>query len=185
MKQRDPHYPGAALAAGKKVTPDALQLLMQEHAQVMFYFEAYEAAGPLGRDRLERMICISLLAHMAMEEDILYPAALSLTAEAELVGDSYDDHDEAKELLTRLATGALDQVARLSLMQELKRAIEEHIDTEENELFPRLREEGLDGAAIGMAMARRRAEALSALTGKPIALGPNAVSHTEDVNVAG
>jgi hemerythrin superfamily protein len=167
---RDPIYPGAALAAGKKVGPDAINLLIQDHRQVMAYFEAYETADEAVRGELERVIGINLLAHMAIEEEIFYPSAQDLSGDEELVGASYDDHEEAKQMLERLSS-TLDAEERLVLMRELKQAILAHVDTEENELFPRLREAGLDGVSIGLAMAARRPEALSALTGKPIPFG--------------
>src|SRR5690554_4387042 len=99
IEPRDPVFPGAAVMAGKKVPPDAIDLLTQDHRVVMFYFEAYERGSDAERLELERLIAINLLAHMALEEEIFYPAALGMTDEEELVAESYDEHEEAKQVL--------------------------------------------------------------------------------------
>jgi iron-sulfur cluster repair protein YtfE (RIC family) len=178
IEPRDPVFPGAAVMAGKKVAPDAINLLMQDHRKVMFYFGAYDAADDADRRELERLIAINLLAHMALEEEIFYPAALGETGDEELVGESYDDHEEAKQLLRRLAEPSLGPEERLQIVRELKLAIQEHVETEETELFPKLREAGFDGVGVGKAMAARQPEAVAALTGKPLPFGEGA--ETED-----
>lgn len=178
IEPRDPIFPGAAVMAGKKVAPDAINLLVQDHGKVMFYFNAYEAASDAERQDLERLIAINLLAHMALEEEIFYPAALGEIEDEELVGESYDDHEEAKQLLRRLAEPSLDSEERLQIVRELKLAIQEHVDTEETELFPKLREAGFDAVSVGKAMAVRQPEAVAALAGKPLPFGEGA--ETED-----
>lgn len=178
IKPSDPVFPGAAVLTGKKIAPDAINLLMQDHRQALYYFEAYETADDMKRAELGRLIAINLLAHMALEEEIFYPAALGETEDEELVGESYDDHEEAKQLLRQLAEPSLDADGRLQLVRELKLAIQEHIDTEERELFPKLREAGFDAISVGKAMAARQPEVVAALTGKALPFGEWA--ETED-----
>jgi iron-sulfur cluster repair protein YtfE (RIC family) len=184
IEPRDPVFPGAAVMAGKKVPPDAIDLLVQDHRKVMYYFDAYELANDVERLKLERLIAINLLVHMALEEEIFYPAALGETDDEELVGEAYEDHEEARQVLRRLGDSTLQAEERLALMRELKLAIEEHVDTEETELFPKLREAGFDAVSVGKAMAVRQPEAVAALTGKPLPFGEGAETEdTEDRSV--
>jgi len=180
IQPRDPIFPGAAVMAGKKVAPDAINLLMQDHRMVLFYFEAYERASDAERRELERQIAINLLAHMALEEEIFYPAVLGQLDDQELVGGSYDDHDEARELLQRLGEPSLGSDERLQHVRELKLSIQEHVETEETELFPRLREVSFDAVSVGKAMAVRRPETVAGLVGKPLPFAEDAeVEDTE------
>ena len=161
----DPVSLGAALVAGKKTAPDAILLLMQDHARAMDHFTWALAASDAGiRSFVVRQLCTALRAHMAVEEEILYPAARQATGDSVLVEHAYDEHAEAKLLMDRLApVASRDVLPDDSVLKDLQDAIVRHVQEEERQLFPRLRATQLDLYELGRKLAARRTEVLRAL----------------------
>jgi ferritin-like metal-binding protein YciE len=152
---------GAALAAGKKVGPDVTKFLADDHRTVLGWFDWYEHTQDQGvRRELAARICLALRAHMAGEEDYLYPAAARHTGDRRLVQRSLQEHDEAKRLMSRIESARTADGEPPGLMRKLRQEIEAHVDEEENELFPAVRATAMDLYAIGRGVAARRAEYL-------------------------
>jgi iron-sulfur cluster repair protein YtfE (RIC family) len=158
----------AALQAGKKVAPDATDLLMQDHRQVKEWFRRYRTLDAAAAKRLLEQICIHLLAHMNCEEAVLYPEARQLVDEERLVDHSVEEHDEAKTIIRRLQSGELSAEEHQALVAGLESAILRHVEEEEAVLFPQIRASGSDLYAMGRGLAAVRAEVMSGLTGKPL-----------------
>src|SRR5690606_9076177 len=151
---------GAALAAGKKTPPDVLNLLMEDHRVVLGWFAWYEQAGePEQRRKITDKICKALRAHMAAEEEIFYPEVSRATDDDELVKRAIQEHKAARGLMDKLESGSVDG-SHAELMRELRAEIEAHIDEEENELFPIVRESTLERFDVGGAVAARRVDHL-------------------------
>jgi len=152
---------GAALASGKKTPPDVLNLLMDDHRVVLGWFGWYEqATDPKVRQRVTDKICKALRAHMAGEEEIFYPEAARATGDDELVSRALQEHKAARGLMDKLESASKADAAHADLMRELKAEIEAHIDEEENELFPKVRESAMERFEIGGALAARRVDYL-------------------------
>jgi hypothetical protein len=172
----DPISPMAALLAGKKVAPDATDLLMQDHRTVQGWFRDYPAlAEESAKSLLVRQICLALEAHMAFEEAVFYAAARDLTADDALIEHSIDEHDGARALIADLRKAPEPGEARDTLMAALEAAILEHVTQEEGVLFPQVRESGADLYALGRSLAARRTQAYAELTGKPTPPTPEAL----------
>lgn len=170
----DPISPAAALMAGKKVAPDATLLLEQDHRKVMAYFRAYESAQD-SRVKLLLVahICIELQAHMQLEEEIFYPVAREATGADELLEHAVEEHAEAKEMIAALRSAAEKGETRDEVVTKLQKAIADHVEEEETQLFAELRATDLDLYALGRRMAARRPEAFAQLTGKPAVPQPD------------
>jgi ferritin-like metal-binding protein YciE/hemerythrin superfamily protein len=152
---------GAALAAGKKVGPDVTQFLAADHRTVLGWFDWYEHTQDQAlRRQLAARICLALRAHMAGEEDYLYPAAERHTGDRDLVERSVREHDGAKQLMSQIESARSADGEHPELMRRLRQEIETHVDEEENELFPAVRASTMDLYAVGRAGAARRAEYL-------------------------
>jgi ferritin-like metal-binding protein YciE/hemerythrin superfamily protein len=151
---------GAALLAGKKVPPDVTQLLMDDHRVVLGWFRWYQQTedGDV-KLRLARRIFKALRAHMAAEEEILYAAARVQT-KTELVERAQHEHDEAKALMERLESARSADEAHTRSMVELESEIRAHVDEEEADLFPAVRETDIDLYAVGRSVAARRVDHL-------------------------
>lgn len=172
----DPVSLSDALSAGKKIPPQALHLLMQDHREVLGLFAAFEAApDPAIKLKLARRICMDLKVHMQFEEELFYTAAGDALEEAgqetdseELIDDALDDHEDAKDLIAHLDTMTAVDEAFIDLVSALRAAIEQHVTVEETELFPKVRQTALDLYGLGGPMVIRRAELFSTCTGKPL-----------------
>lgn len=170
----DPISPAAALMAGKKLAPDATLLLEQDHRKVRGYFLAYEAASD-SRVKLLLVahICIELEAHAQLEEEIFYPVAREATGDDKLLDHALEEHAEAKEMIAELRSAAKQGKTRDDVVKKLRKAIEDHVEEEETQLFAELRAADLDLYALGRRMAARRPEVFAELTGRPAVPQPD------------
>ncbi len=113
---------------------NAILFLMQQHRQVKANLKRLQVS-PDKRGLLIE-IANSLSAHMAIEQNIFYPAARR--ADEELVIESFEEHALAELALRRLlATDPKDEafVARVTVLRTL---LERHIEEEEESLFPKV-----------------------------------------------
>jgi iron-sulfur cluster repair protein YtfE (RIC family) len=139
----------------------ATKLLRQQHRHVESVFKQLGKDGtqkaPLLKDLSD-----SLAAHMAIEQDIFYPAIMSI--DPDLVHESYEEHSLAEVALKRLlATDPADESfqARVTATKEL---IQHHVEEEEEDLFPKV-EKKVDGKVLkqlGAEMEARFEEAKAA-----------------------
>jgi hypothetical protein len=172
----DPISLMAALLAGKKVAPDATDLLIQDHRAVQGWFREHQALSEeTAKSFLVRQICLALEAHMAFEEAVFYAAARDLIGDDALVDHAVEEHDEAKSLMADLRKDGGPGHARDTLMAALEAAVTAHVTEEEAMLFPAVRASGADLYALGRALAARRAEAYAEFTGKPAPPTPEAL----------
>jgi iron-sulfur cluster repair protein YtfE (RIC family) len=162
----------AALSAGKKVAPDATDLLMQDHRQVMGWFRRYWMASEEGdRRQLVEQICLHLDVHMAFEEEVFYAAARELVDEPALLDHAEEEHDEARTIVQALQKDAGPGDQRDQLIARLETAIIAHVSQEEDVLFPQVRASGVDLYELGRSLAAARVQEMSLATGKPIPFG--------------
>jgi iron-sulfur cluster repair protein YtfE (RIC family) len=110
----------------------ATSLLESQHRKVEMLFEKLES-GRSNREKLLEELANNLAAHMAIEQDIFYPAIKEV--DAEVVAESYEEHSLAEVALKRLRAAPDEEQfkARLTALKEL---IEHHVSEEEEELFP-------------------------------------------------
>jgi hypothetical protein len=164
----DPKSLNDALTLGKKLAPDATLLLMQDHAEAMAYFDWAEGETGRTRSMVVGKLCTALTVHMAVEEEILYPAAIDALGETDdsLIEHAYAEHNEAKEIIKQLSASKAPKAGVPATLKKLRAAIEHHVAEEHEKLFPRLRDSGVELYAIGCELAARRAELLSQLTGR-------------------
>jgi len=158
---------GASLVAGKKPPPEVTLFLMQDHQTAFDYSDWYEGSrDPEMKKVVGRWLCVLLRAHQQIEEELLYPAAAKALGDDELIKEAEREHAEARKVLeqaeAQLAKGKLPDEA----MQQLRTLVQQHVEEEEGELFPRLRETDLDLHLLGAQLLARRLELLWELTGR-------------------
>ncbi len=113
----------------------ATDLLKKQHRIVNRIFKKL-LTGRSDAPPLLKELAADLAAHMAIEQDILYPVARKV--DESLVLESYEEHALAELALKRvLATAPKDETfaAKVTALKEL---IEHHVEEEEGELFPKL-----------------------------------------------
>jgi iron-sulfur cluster repair protein YtfE (RIC family) len=113
----------------------ATALLEKQHRKVEAIFEALEKCDEEPTALLKEL-ADNLAGHMAIEQDIFYPAVREI--KPHLVEQSFEEHALAEVALKRLLKTPYNDAqfgARISVLKELFR---NHIEDEEEELFPRV-----------------------------------------------
>lgn len=118
---------------------DVISLIMNDHRLMEELFERLQT-GEGDREALIKEIEARLLAHARAEEQEVYPAvALAVPAEREEVDHGYDEHQETERLVHQVHdlvdSPGFDQVLRKFIT-----AVERHVEEEETEVLPALRE---------------------------------------------
>lgn len=138
---------------------DALTLLDADHIKVQRLFLQYKTADEGGRKRiLAREICHELTIHTQLEEEIFYPAYQQATGDGEMVQHSEKEHQEAKDLITKIEA---DQTNG-KLMLDLEDAVLHHVNDEREKMFPKARKaKDLDLMQLAQQLEARRTELLA------------------------
>lgn len=94
------------------------------------------------RKTLFEQIRNNVMVHAQVEEEILYPAMRNLmfTGGESRVAESYREHQQMKDLLNDLETMDPNTDSFDRKFEDFRRAIQHHVDEEENEMFVMLRE---------------------------------------------
>lgn len=149
-------------------TRDALALLEADHRAVEKLFTAFKNAADddlEAKSALAQRACEELVIHTMLEEELLYPAAQQALPESDKVDveEAYVEHFLVKTLISKFETlkaGDKGFDATFKVMSEM---VQHHVEEEEEELFPELRESKCDLQALGEKMAKRKAELQSKL----------------------
>ncbi|MEO8062194.1 MAG: hemerythrin domain-containing protein [Pseudomonadota bacterium] len=140
---------------------DAIALLKADHRQVEAWFEQFEKARTAARKLdLASRICNALIVHTTIEEEILYPAFIVATRDADLHHEAVIEHDAAKKLIADIeaSTPADDYYdAKVKVLSEM---IKHHVKEEEQPggMFAEARKSRMDLHALGAEMAARKGE---------------------------
>lgn len=123
---------------------DAIELLTRDHSEVDAMFTEYEGLGAGNADRKRELvdnIIRELSKHAAVEEQFLYPFIRDeVSGGAELADEGIEEHQEAKDLLHDLEQRDVNDPEFDAKVAELIADIRHHVEEEEGEFFPRLRQ---------------------------------------------
>jgi hemerythrin superfamily protein len=151
---------GGNINSGSEFLVDAISLLRSDHKNVEQLFKRYERAGERAhaekREVVDRII-EALSVHAAIEEQIFYPVAReTVPATDDIVLESLEEHHIVKWVLSEL--DGLDPAderfdAKVTVLIE---NVRHHVEEEEREFFPKVRD------ALGRAALSDLGEALAA-----------------------
>lgn len=139
---------------------DPTQALMHDHNYMRQLMQRYlttqdeqvkQQAGP--------QICEALQMHTTLEEAVFYPRVQDL--DPALVEKCQDDHQEADELLVQLQELQPGEEAYDDLMQQLHDAVIAHMEIEEQQLFPAVRNSAMDLQDLALRMQAYEANLIS------------------------
>jgi hemerythrin superfamily protein len=140
-----------ARSQGSFPMDDPTQGLLHDHQFVRQLMQRYLAtqdekvkqyAGP--------KICEALLQHTRLEEAVFYPAVQKL--DSAMITRCLDDHHAADELIEQLQNLSPGDSAYDGLMKQLNEAITAHIELEEQQLFPLVRQSSLNLQDLALRM---------------------------------
>ena len=144
--------------------PDAISLLTADHQEVREAFEEFEELGDkafVGKRKLADKICTDLLVHAQIEEEILYPKFAEAVKKARpLEREARVEHASARDLIRQIqAMDSEDEMfdAKVTVLSEY---IEHHVKEEQSEMFPLIREAGMDTQELGRQLWDRKQELL-------------------------
>jgi hemerythrin superfamily protein len=143
---------------------DAVALLKADHRKVEELFEKFESARG-AKQKIAEQICMELMIHATIEEEIFYPACTGQVEDASLVQEAYVEHDAAKVLIAEILAGGPDDTFYDAKVKVLSEMIKHHVKEEEKRaegLFAEAKEAGLDMDALGEQLMARKEELMQA-----------------------
>jgi hemerythrin superfamily protein len=156
-------------AAQSETAPDAIELLTQDHRAVEALFQRYEEIKDKGDDdaklELAENICLALIIHTQIEEEIFYPAIKKPIDDDEIIQESLVEHQAAKDLIALIEDSDPDEELFDARVHVLSEEVEHHVKEEEEEMFPEVREAKLDLKALGRKLAERKQQLIEELAG--------------------
>lgn len=120
---------------------DVTRILEADHRTVEELFDEIEKAEGDERTPLIEELATNLQAHMALEEEVVYPQMQSVTGE-EPAEEGEAEHELARKALADVQRLAPDEPGFGAALDALIAGITHHVDEEENEVFPKLRSDG-------------------------------------------
>src|SRR4051812_40954340 len=146
-----------------RAQPLAIELLMSDHRKVEDLFEQFEQEKESDegtRREIAQQICAELTIHAQVEEELFYPWLRENLEDddMEMVEEAQVEHNTAKDLIAQIEGASdLDEVfnAKVKVLGEY---IKHHVQEEENEIFPEVRDEQEELDELGQEMAARKGE---------------------------
>jgi len=147
------------------MSSDAIVMLKNDHKEILRAFREFEKAGDGAhktKGRLVDRIIELLTVHTYIENEVMYPRVRELVPELEDdVLESYEEHHVADVLVMELSSMKPEDERFTAKTTVLIESVRHHIEEEETEWFPDVREAlgRKDLQAIGAEMERARATA--------------------------
>lgn len=124
-------------------THDMIDILVTDHREVEELFQELENPGtdPQRRGDLVSAAIAELVRHSVAEEQYLYPATREALPDGDQIADrEIEDHSEAEQVMKRLEKMQPTDAEFDPTVRQLISEVREHIEDEEHNLFPRLRQ---------------------------------------------
>lgn len=124
--------------------PDAIVLLKNDHKTVEKLFKQYEKTGDKAyatRRKLVDQIITELAVHAAIEEQFFYPAVRKADEEIlDVVLEGLEEHHIVKWTLSELEHMSAEEERFHPKVSVLMESVRHHVEEEEEEMFPKVRE---------------------------------------------
>lgn len=156
---------------------DVVDLIMADHREVERLFEVLKNE-PDQRPLALPTVTALLIAHSRAEEAEVYPVARTEAGETDEVAHSQEEHAEAERLLAALNETDPRGSRFDSLLSELVHAVHHHVEEEESNVLPGMREQ-LDESRLG-----QLAEAFSTSRAEHLGDRPGAATREELIDQA-
>ncbi len=138
-----------------------IAMLTADHAKVDKLFtriEALKKRDDESRYELVIQACEALTVHMALEEELFYPAAREVTEGEDMVDEGEVEHTHIRELVDDLKSLNADDPLCDAKVKVLMDYTRHHVKEEETELFPALKKAKPDFTGLFERMVKRREE---------------------------
>ncbi|MGK4001778.1 hemerythrin domain-containing protein [Sorangium sp. So ce1036] len=132
----------------------ATSLLERQHRKVESLFKQLEGGRSEPAPILAEL-ANELAAHMAIEQELFYPAVRRI--DEGLILEGYEEHAIAELALKRLISTSPEDASFKARVTTLRELIQHHVEEEEEELFPKV-EEAMDEERLQELGERMKAE---------------------------
>lgn len=121
---------------------DAVDILLRDHREVEALFSSYESASdPSEQTKIAHAVVHDLAVHGEIEELLFYPRIrASLPDGDSLADEAVHEHLEIKQTLNAIDRMSAEDEAFDERMRTLMAEVRHHVEEEESELFPKIRE---------------------------------------------
>ena len=153
---------------------DAISILTEDHKKVKKMFTDFDKLMKSGDKKEEEKaalvekICVELIVHTQIEEEIFYPAVRAAIDDEDLMDEADVEHAGAKDLIAQLVKMEPSDDHYDAKVTVLGENIDHHVKEEQDEMFPKAKKAKLDLDALGAKMLKRKHE-LQARSGAPVA----------------
>jgi hemerythrin superfamily protein len=132
-------------------TDDPIAALMRDHDMVRKLADKYLNSSDMEvKKQAATQLLQAVHTHSRIEESVFYPNVRCL--DDNLIRHFEQDHLKVDDLLATLQGMSPDEPRAEPMMRELLSSLMSHIEEEESDLFPRLRQSNVDMADIGLQM---------------------------------
>ena len=120
---------------------DGIEALEKDHDRIRSLFSELEGtADPQEiQDSFEKLGNI-LTIHAEAEERVLYPEARNCEGTTELIDKGQQEHDKGDQMVLSIKSVSPNESEFKEKVRELQEFMLNHLDEEENELFPKVRQ---------------------------------------------
>ncbi|GGI18362.1 hemerythrin domain-containing protein [Oxalicibacterium faecigallinarum] len=154
-------------AKSRKSTPDAVDMLIEDHEKVKKLFKEFEKLAKKddteGKVEVAQKICEELTIHAQIEEEIFYPAAREAINDDDMLNEAEVEHATAKDLIEQISGMSGDDEMYDAKVKVLSEYINHHVEEEEGEMFKKVRKSKLDLDELAVQMMERKEELMGAL----------------------
>ena len=123
---------------------DALEILGQMHVEAKSAFQQIEQASPEKRAPLWAKLGPELKLHEQVEEQFVYDPAATALAEDQMLQEWHTHHHEevgqAEQIISKINGMQAHDDEWLHTVKQLNAALEQHIQKEEAQIWPHIRE---------------------------------------------
>lgn len=121
---------------------DALELITADHQKVRDLFDRFEqTTDPQARTEIVHAVVHELAVHGEIEELIFYPELRDALPDGDkVVDEAVNEHVEMKETLNALDGMTANDNSFDARMGELMAEVRHHMQEEEDEIFPKVRD---------------------------------------------
>jgi len=141
--------------------PNAIEMLREDHQKVKDLFEHFESNESANKKEIVDAALKELEIHTTLEEEIFYPAARKALDEMrdeegdDAIDEAWEEHHVVKLLSAELKKMRSSDERYDAKFTVLAESVKHHIQEEEGELFPKLREH-IDAEELGEQMMARK-----------------------------
>jgi hemerythrin superfamily protein len=120
---------------------DGIESLEKDHDKIRSLFSELEGtADPHELQDSFNKLGNILTIHAEAEEQVLYPEARNCEGTAELIDKGYQEHDKGEQMVLAIKSISSNESEFKAKVRELQEFMLNHLDEEENDLFPRVRQ---------------------------------------------